>query len=131
LRAAICDLYRRKFGVELDPETQAITTIGAKEGLAHLMWVLAAPGDTVLVPTPTYPIHRYAAVLTGAYVGEVLCLNGGARWSENTDVPLGPLRFELVTPDGGAAYPVLWALERLRGQTKASIVERARGVLTA
>ena len=60
LRAAICDLYERKFGVELDPETQAITTIGAKEGLAHLMWVLVQPGDTVVVPTPTYPIHRYA-----------------------------------------------------------------------
>jgi hypothetical protein len=74
---------------------------------------------------------RRAAVLTGAYVGEVLCLNGGARWSENTDVPSGPLRFELVTPDGGAAYPVLWALDRLRGQTKTSIVERAHGVLRA
>lgn len=68
LRAAICDLYRRRFGVELDPETQAIATIGAKEGLAHLMWVLAGPGDTVAVPTPTYPIHRYAPVLAGAGV---------------------------------------------------------------
>ena len=68
LRAAICELYRREFGIELDPETQAITTIGAKEGLAHLMWVLAAPGDTVAVPTPTYPIHRYAPVLAGAEV---------------------------------------------------------------
>jgi len=70
LRAAICDLYRRRFGVELDPETQAITTIGAKEGLAHLMWVLAGPGDTVAVPTPTYPIHRYAPVLAGATVAD-------------------------------------------------------------
>jgi alanine-synthesizing transaminase len=70
LRAAICDLYARKFGVELDPETQAITTIGAKEGLAHLMWVLVQPGDTVVVPTPTYPIHRYAPVLAGARVAD-------------------------------------------------------------
>ena len=70
LRAAICDLYRRRFGVELDPETQAIATIGAKEGLSHLMWVLAQPGDTVAVPTPTYPIHRYAPVLAGADVAE-------------------------------------------------------------
>jgi alanine-synthesizing transaminase len=68
LRAAVCDLYRRRFGVELDPETQAITTIGAKEGLAHLMWVLAGPGDAVAVPTPTYPIHRYAPILAGADV---------------------------------------------------------------
>jgi alanine-synthesizing transaminase len=70
LRAAICDLYARKFGVELDPETQAITTIGAKEGLAHLMWVLVEPGDAVVVPTPTYPIHRYAPVLAGARVAD-------------------------------------------------------------
>jgi alanine-synthesizing transaminase len=70
LRAAICDLYARKFGVELDPETQAITTIGAKEGLAHLMWVLVQPGDSVVVPTPTYPIHRYAPVLAGARVAD-------------------------------------------------------------
>ena len=70
LRAAICDLYRRRFGVELDPETQAIATIGAKEGLAHLMWVLAQPGDTVAVPTPTYPIHRYAPVLCGAQIAD-------------------------------------------------------------
>jgi alanine-synthesizing transaminase len=70
LRAAICDLYARKFGVQLDPETQAITTIGAKEGLSHLMWVLVEPGDTVVVPTPTYPIHRYAPVLAGARVSE-------------------------------------------------------------
>src|SRR5689334_4338920 len=45
LRKAICDLYERRFGVQLDPETQAITTIGAKEGLSHLMWVLLQPGD--------------------------------------------------------------------------------------
>jgi alanine-synthesizing transaminase len=70
LRAAICDLYARKFGVELDPETNVINTIGAKEGLSHLMWVLAEPGDTVVVPTPTYPIHRYAAVLAGARVAD-------------------------------------------------------------
>jgi alanine-synthesizing transaminase len=83
LRAAICDLYRRKFGVELDPETQAITTIGAKEGLAHLMWVLAGPGDTVVVPTPTYPIHRYAPILTGARV---------ADFDVTADDPIGAIR---------------------------------------
>ena len=68
LRVAICDLYRRRFGVELDPETQALTTIGAKEGLSHLMWVLVEPGDVAVVPTPTYPIHTYAPVLAGATV---------------------------------------------------------------
>ncbi len=74
---------------------------------------------------------RRAAVLTGAYLGEVLCLNAGARWSENVDAPFGPLRFELVTPDGGAAYPVLWTLERLRGQSGGSVADRARAMLTA
>jgi hypothetical protein len=58
-----------------------------------------------------------------------LCLNAGARWSENEDMPRGPLRYEIVTPDGGATYPVLWSLERLRGQNRASIHERARAVL--
>jgi alanine-synthesizing transaminase len=69
LRKAICDLYARRFGVELDPETQAITTIGAKEGLAHLMWVLLEPGDAAIVPSPSYPIHIYAPMLAGATVG--------------------------------------------------------------
>src|SRR5213075_1155259 len=68
LRRAICDLYRRRFGVELDPETDAITTIGAKEGLAHLMWVLVEPGDVAVVPTPSYPIHLVAPRLAGAAV---------------------------------------------------------------
>ncbi len=71
LRSAICDLYRTRFGVELDPETQAVATIGAKEGLAHLMWVLVEPGDTAVVPTPAYPIHLYAPILAGASVIQV------------------------------------------------------------
>jgi alanine-synthesizing transaminase len=71
LRRAICDLYRRRFGVALDPETQAIVTIGAKEALVHVMWVLVQPGDSVLVPAPAYPIHLYAPVLAGAAVSQV------------------------------------------------------------
>lgn len=68
LRRAICDLYARRYGVSLDPETQALTTIGAKEGLAHLMWVLLGPGDSALVPGPSYPIHAFAPVFAGAAV---------------------------------------------------------------
>jgi alanine-synthesizing transaminase len=68
LRRAICDVYERRFGVELDPETQALTTIGAKEGLAHLMWVLLQPGDAAVVPGPSYPIHLFAPVFAGAVV---------------------------------------------------------------
>ena len=55
IRQAIADLYLRKFEVELDPDTEVVTTIGAKEGLSHLMWVLVGPGDTALVPSPSYP----------------------------------------------------------------------------
>jgi alanine-synthesizing transaminase len=68
LRLALTEHYERSFGVALDPETQVTTTIGAKEGLAHLMWVLVAEGDIVVVPTPAYPIHRVAPKLAGARV---------------------------------------------------------------
>jgi alanine-synthesizing transaminase len=71
LRLAICDLYRRRFGVDLDFETEALATIGAKEGLSHLMWTLVGPGDSALVPSPAYPIHIYAAVLAGAETRQV------------------------------------------------------------
>jgi alanine-synthesizing transaminase len=68
LRLAITDLYKRRFGVELDPETEACVTIGAKEGFSHLMWVLLGPGDTALVPSPSYPIHIWGPILAGAGV---------------------------------------------------------------
>ena len=71
LRLAITDLYRRRFGVELDPETQACTTIGAKEGFSHLMWVLLGPGDSALVPSPSYPIHIWGPLFAGAEVRHV------------------------------------------------------------
>ncbi|MET0895450.1 MAG: aminotransferase class I/II-fold pyridoxal phosphate-dependent enzyme, partial [Acidimicrobiia bacterium] len=71
LRLAITDLYQRKFGVELDPETQACSTIGAKEGFSHLMWVLLGPGDAALVPSPSYPIHIWGPILAGAEVRHV------------------------------------------------------------
>jgi alanine-synthesizing transaminase len=71
IRQAISDLYLRKFEVEIDPDTEVVNTIGAKEGLSHLMWVLIGPGDTALVPTPSYPIHIYAPLFTGADVRHV------------------------------------------------------------
>ncbi|MGE5274444.1 MAG: aminotransferase class I/II-fold pyridoxal phosphate-dependent enzyme [Verrucomicrobiota bacterium] len=71
LRRAVCERYSRRFGVELDPETQALTTIGAKEGLAHLMWVLVQPGDAAVVPSPSYPIHLFAPAFAGAVVEQV------------------------------------------------------------
>ncbi|MGH9280670.1 MAG: aminotransferase class I/II-fold pyridoxal phosphate-dependent enzyme [Acidimicrobiales bacterium] len=71
LRLAAASLYQRRFGVELDPDTEVINTIGAKEGLSHLMWVLLGSGDTALVPTPSYPIHLYAPLFAGADVRQV------------------------------------------------------------
>lgn len=71
LRKAAADRYQRRFGIELDPETEVINTIGAKEGLSHLMWALVQPGDVALVPEPSYPIHIYAPLLAGAEVRKV------------------------------------------------------------
>jgi alanine-synthesizing transaminase len=71
LRQAITDLYLRKFGVELDPDQEVVTTIGAKEGLSHLMWVLVGPGDTAFVPSPSYPIHIYAPLFAGADIRQI------------------------------------------------------------
>lgn len=68
LRTALADRYQRRFGVTLDPETEVIATIGAKEGLSHLMWTLLQPGDAAIVPEPSYPIHIYAPVIAGAEV---------------------------------------------------------------
>lgn len=68
LRLAICDWYKRKFDVDLDPETEAVATIGSKEGLAHLALAVSGPGDTILCSTPAYPIHPYAFVIAGAQV---------------------------------------------------------------
>jgi alanine-synthesizing transaminase len=68
LRFEVSELYARRWGVAVDPETQVVATIGAKEGLAHLMWVLVEPGDVAVVPTPSYPIHLVAPRLAGATV---------------------------------------------------------------
>ena len=76
LRKAICDWYQRKYEVTLDPETQAIVTIGSKEGLAHLALATVGPGDAVLVPNPAYPIHPYGIVIAGADIRHVP-LTGG------------------------------------------------------
>ncbi|MBF0551173.1 MAG: aminotransferase class I/II-fold pyridoxal phosphate-dependent enzyme [Deltaproteobacteria bacterium] len=71
LRHAICDWYRRRYQVELDPETEAIVTIGAKEGLSHLVLSVITPGDVVFAPNPTYPIHPYSAIIAGGDVRSI------------------------------------------------------------
>jgi alanine-synthesizing transaminase len=71
LREAIAGYYEKRFGVVLDPATEIINTIGAKEGFSHLMWTLLQPGDAALVPSPSYPIHIYGPLLAGADIREV------------------------------------------------------------
>jgi len=76
LRKAICDWYKNRFDVDLDPNTEAIVTIGSKEGLAHLALATLGPGDIVLVPNPAYPIHPYGVVIAGADVRHVPLIPG-------------------------------------------------------
>lgn len=71
LRRAICNWYKDRYDVELDPEAEAIVTIGSKEGLAHLAIATMMPGDAVLVPNPSYPIHPYGFVISGADIRHV------------------------------------------------------------
>jgi len=65
LRHAIADWYKRRWGVEIDPEEEAIATIGAKEGLSHFVLATVSPGDVVFAPNPTYPIHPYSVIIAG------------------------------------------------------------------
>ncbi len=101
LRQAISSLYLRRFGVELDPETEVVTTIGAKEGMSHLMWVLLGPGDSALVPSPSYPIHIYAPLFAGAEVRQV-------RLEHSTNVdgpPASEAFFDNLMESWGSAWP--------------------------
>lgn len=71
LRLAICDWYKERFDIDLDPDSEAIGTIGAKEGLSHLVLATMGPGDIALVPDPTYPIHYYSVIIANADVRRV------------------------------------------------------------
>src|ERR1700749_3221818 len=71
LRRACAGYYARRFGVELDPEREIIVTLGSKEGLANLAQAITAPGDTVIVPNPSYPIHSFGFIMAGAAVRHV------------------------------------------------------------
>ncbi|MDD5410452.1 MAG: alanine transaminase [Methylobacter sp.] len=82
LRKAICNWYKNRFDVDLDPETEAIVTIGSKEGLAHLALATLGPSDVVLVPNPAYPIHPYGVVIAGADLRHVPMIPGGDFFDE-------------------------------------------------
>jgi len=82
LRRAICNWYKQRFDVDLDMETEAIVTIGSKEGLAHLALATVEKGDAVLVPNPSYPIHPYGFVIAGADIRHVPLVPGGDFFTE-------------------------------------------------
>ena len=71
LRRALAGYYQRRFDVALDPETEVIATLGSKEGLANLASAITSPGDTILVPNPSYPIHQFGFIIAGAAVRSV------------------------------------------------------------
>ncbi|MEO1941609.1 MAG: aminotransferase class I/II-fold pyridoxal phosphate-dependent enzyme, partial [Campylobacterales bacterium] len=82
LREAICNWYARRYNVSFDPESEAVATMGSKEGYVHFAQAVANVGDSVIVPDPTYPIHSYAFILAGAVVRRV-------------ELPYNPITFEL------------------------------------
>ncbi len=84
LRLAICDWYKRRYGVEFDPDSEAIVTIGSKEGIAHLALAILDQGDVVLAPTPTYPIHQYGCIIAGAQVQGIPMRTGADFFDEMT-----------------------------------------------
>jgi alanine-synthesizing transaminase len=104
LRQAIANRYLQHFGVELDFDTEVVTTIGAKEGLSHLMWVLVGPGDTALVPSPSYPIHIYAPLFAGADVRQVRLESSAAAGDAAPPNP-GAAFFESLMETWESAWP--------------------------
>jgi alanine-synthesizing transaminase len=85
LRLAIANRYKLLFNVDLDPDTEVVTTIGAKEGFTHLMWVLLGPGDSAIVPSPSYPIHLAGPGFAGATVITVPMLDPGTSSNDPGD----------------------------------------------
>jgi alanine-synthesizing transaminase len=85
LRLAIANRYKLLFNVDLDPDTDVVTTIGAKEGFTHLMWVLLGPGDSAIVPSPSYPIHLAGPGFAGATVITVPMLDPGTSSNDPGD----------------------------------------------
>ena len=93
LRRAQAAYYERRFGVKLDPDTQVVTTLGSKEGFANMAQAITAPGDLILVPNPTYPIHEFGFIISGATIRHI----PEARFRT-------PLR-GLASSGSGATYP--------------------------
>lgn len=86
LRLAICEWYKRRFDVDLDHETEAVATIGSKEGLSHLAYAIIDPGDLVLTPAPAYPIHPYSFILAGGDVRSIPVQRGADFFASMEEV---------------------------------------------
>jgi len=82
LRKALSGYYERRFGVDIDPETEAIVTLGSKEGLANLATAISSPGDTILVPNPSYPIHAFGFIIAGASLRYLPTASSGEEFFE-------------------------------------------------
>ena len=93
LRRAISRWYQDRYDVEIDPESEAIVTIGSKEGLAHLMLATLDHGDTVLVPNPSYPIHIYGAVIAGAIVAFFYTRHKKIKMGAMTDLAISSMNW--------------------------------------
>src|SRR5262249_44220067 len=79
LRRAQAGYYARRFGVKLDPDRQVVATLGSKEGFANMAQAITAPGDVVLCPSPTYPIHEFGFIISGAAIRHIPSLGGDAQ----------------------------------------------------
>src|ERR1051326_9137919 len=79
LRRAQAAYYERRFGVKLNPETQVVATLGSKEGFANMAQAIAAPGDVILVPSPTYPFHDFGFIIAGAAIRHIPMVGGPTR----------------------------------------------------
>lgn len=85
LRMAICEWYKRRFDVDLDPDTEAVVTIGSKEGISHLAYAMVEPGDLALTPAPAYPIHPYCIILAGGDVRSIPIGKGNVDFFQNME----------------------------------------------
>jgi alanine-synthesizing transaminase len=95
LRKSICDWYKRRYNVDLDPETEAIVTIGSKEGIAHLCLALLDSSDTVAVPNPSYPIHIFGPIIADARVQSIALEDVNHALPEGSDELIAKLEYEL------------------------------------
>jgi alanine-synthesizing transaminase len=86
LRKAVCEWYDRRFGVGLDPETEVVAVIGSKEGLSHLALAILDPGDTVIMPSPTYPSHFYSVLIAGGHIYDIPLSEPGKFLSDLSQV---------------------------------------------